>query len=256
MILFVKKFIAKLITSDLAGKLIEIITRNQISFRGIQILTHYTHISRYIKGCLFWGLYEKQEAYYIEKYLPLNMPVIELGASIGVVSCLAAKKISPSQLYSIEANPDFMNIIENNLKNNKLTNCQVFNLAIASEDEELFFSPGENNTVGYISKEKMQASRRVKCSSLSSFIKSLGIDQYALISDIEGSEAYFIFNDPGALSRCKLLIIELHSTEYANRVVSAEEMKTRILNCGFEIVDSYGNVIVAKKLNSTNDPAN
>lgn len=242
----VKKGLVSILTSSLMGGFIEIITQNKIRFNNVWICTDYSEISNYIKACLFWGLYEKQEAKFIQKYISNDLPVIELGASIGVISCITARKVFPQNVYSVEASPSLIRIIENNLKLNQIDNCKVLNLALGS-NTEVFFTPGKDNTVGTISDNRNENSVSVKCLPLSGIASSLKLQKFNLICDIEGSETDFLFGDPESLMACELMIIELHDTVARGNWVSAERLKERIVALGFSLLDSHGPVVVAKR---------
>ena len=197
--------VASIITSKFAGRIIQLISRGKIRFRGITTNTNFPEINDYIKACLFWGLYEKQEAIYIEKYLPTNLPVVELGASIGVISSITSKKVFPNKVYCIEANPKLIQIIKDNLKTNGIENAEVINKAIGYGD--LYFSASDDNTVGVVSKESNSGSMLVEGILLSDIIKEKQLAQFCLVCDIEGSESEFIFKDPSALDHCQFMII-------------------------------------------------
>jgi FkbM family methyltransferase len=243
----IKKEVVGILTSSPVGRLIELFTNNQIRYRNVLVNTVHSEISKYIKACLFWGLYEKQEAKFIQKYLSSELPVIELGASIGVISSLTAKKAFPQQVYSVEANPRLIPIIENNLKINQVNNCRVMNVAIG-DAAAVFFTPGSDNTVGTITRTKYDNSVAVNCLSLSGIISQLGLNKFNLVCDIEGSEVDFLFRDSDSLSACELMIIELHDGLVGERHIKIDMLKDQIVALGFSLIDSHGPVIVAKRV--------
>lgn len=247
MMLALKKIMVKLLTSPLMGWFIQVMTRDQIKFQNVLIHTGYPQINTYVKALLFWGLYEKQEARFIRQYLPSNLPVIELGASIGAISCITARKVAPQLVYSIEANPSLIPIIENNLKQNGLDNGKVLNLAVG-KTEEIFFIPGSDNTVGTISEYDHNDSVVVKCLSLSGILSILNIDKFNLVCDIEGSEIDFLFRDSDSLVNCESLIIELHDAHCDGILYSVDQMKEKIRSLGFLIMDEHGPVIVGSRI--------
>ena len=72
------------------------------------------------------------------------------------------------------------------------------------------------------------------------------IDDYFLISDIEGAEAFFI-HDPVSLVNCKHLIIELHDTKYEGKKIFKNDLKNKIIDLGFKTIESNDSVIYFKK---------
>jgi len=70
-------------------------------------------------GFILWGLYEKSEIRFINKYLSeyRNCNILELGGSLGIVSCIISKNISKTQhLTIVEANPELVPIIKSNME--------------------------------------------------------------------------------------------------------------------------------------------
>ena len=84
--------------------------------------------------------------------------------------------------------------------------------------------------------------------SLSQVINDYKINEYILVSDIEGSEVGILLNDKESLVNCKQIIIETHDTIYNNTVYSYQEIADLIQsNHNFKLIDSYGPVYVFEK---------
>src|SRR4051812_45383584 len=50
-------------------------------------------VSDATRASLFWGFHEAQEVRYVERFLPDDLDVVELGASLGVVTSHIARKL-------------------------------------------------------------------------------------------------------------------------------------------------------------------
>ncbi|WP_157893305.1 hypothetical protein [Salegentibacter sediminis] len=83
--------------------------------------------------------YEVEEAQYIDKYLPKDAKVLELGGCLGYVSCLINKKlINKTQQVTLEANPNLIDWIKKNRDEN---DCSFFveNSIISKETKNVFY---------------------------------------------------------------------------------------------------------------------
>src|SRR5271169_908321 len=61
---------------------------NRVRFDGITVALDNPTIRSREKSNLFFGLYESSEIGLTRKWIPRGIPLIEFGASIGVVSCV------------------------------------------------------------------------------------------------------------------------------------------------------------------------
>ena len=243
MILQIKLVLAKILVNDFTGKLIALLFSNKIPFHNLRIDISNSVIRKKIAASLYFKTYESAEVRFISKYLKkYEGTIVELGASIGVVSSTLAKANPKAKLFSFEADNRFIPIIENNIKINNISNANCFNEIIGASGYE--FIPGEDNTMGKISKTNSESS---KMSSLSQLIKKYNFSEFVLVSDIEGAE-YFVLNEEDSVfNAIPLLIIELHPIQIENKLISVEDLKVRIETLGYEILDQYGSNVVAKK---------
>lgn len=202
-----------------------------------------------VKAMLFWGFYESAEMRLIPKYINVDLPVIELGASLGIVSCRAIARLQINSSYTcIEANPYLVPFIKKNIALHHPTKKEVVveNLAIAyGGKEEVNIQITGNNTQGRINYEDNNnaAAVYVKTSSLLAF----SAKPYTLICDIEGMEIEVLKHDAAALDNCKYLFIELHKAWYLKDVYEVEALKTLIINMGFSLIERDGNVFYFAK---------
>ncbi len=243
MLLQIKLFVAKILVNDFTGKLISILFSNKIPFHNLIIEVSNPVIRKRIAASLYFKTYESAEVRFISKYLKAyEGTIVELGSSIGVVSSTLAKANPKAPLFSFEADNRFIPIIENNFKINNISNANCFNEIIGASGYE--FVPGEDNTMGKISKTDSTSN---KMSSLSQLIEKYNFSEFVLVSDIEGAE-YFVLNEEKTVfDTIPLLIIELHPIEIENQLISVEDLKNRIQILGYEILEQYGSNIVAKR---------
>lgn len=243
MLLQIKLFVAKILVNDFTGKLISMLFSNKIPFHNLIIDISNPVIRKRIAASLYFKTYESAEVRFISKYLKgYEGTIVELGSSIGVVSSTLAKANPKASLFSFEADKRFIPIIENNFKINHISNANCFNEIIGASGYE--FIPGEDNTMGKISKTDSESN---KMSSLPQLIKKYIFSEFVLVSDIEGAEYFVLNEDVSIFNTIPLLIIELHPIEIENQLISVEDLKARIEFLGYQILEQFGSNVVAKK---------
>jgi FkbM family methyltransferase len=249
-----KQIITKIITHPVIGNSIAWVYQDRIPSYGFRINTHSLAIAPSIKAALFWRMYESAEIRFVNKYLKPDLPVVELGSSLGIISCHILGKLEPnSLLISLEANPHLIELNQLNLKTN-FPNRQVtvINQAIDySGTSSVQLEIGAINTVSKvvanIQPDSQSQFQTIETTTLSKIIAAHQISKYVLFSDIEGAEAGFIFRDSQALSHCQQIILELHDTELDGESISIAKMCSSLVGLGFDLRDSYGRVHVFEK---------
>src|SRR5690349_13747309 len=97
------------------GKLFD----ERIPSRGLRIESR--GLAPEVKSQLLFGTYESAEIRAVHRHLRSDLDVIELGASIGVLSCHIRRKLAMDRhLYAIEPDPNLVKSIEENLQANGL----------------------------------------------------------------------------------------------------------------------------------------
>jgi len=248
----VKSIVAAAITHPVIGRTIGAVYGQRIPNRGIVVDTSSPLITPRMKGYLFWGLYESAELRFLHKYLRTDLDVIELGASIGVVSCQIRKRIAPERkLVAVEADWRLIEVLRRNLELNELArNVQILNAAVCADGGAgmAYFSVGQNNISGKLSANRNGNTSEVPALTLDGIAERSDIREYALVSDIEGAETSFIFGADAALAGCRQIIIELHDCEFAGEYVTVHQLREAIVRKhGFALRDSYGPVCVFER---------
>ena len=253
-----KRKIANLITRDYIGNLIAKVYRNKIpGSHGIFVDTSNKKINGRVKASIFWGVYESAEMRFINKHLPQNCDVIELGGSIGVISALILKKINKDQqMIVVEADTQLLpSIIDNiNLNNNKV-NFKILNGVISyennDEDGNATFFDSEYNTSGskYSPKDLDIGLKVISLPALTlrSIVKQNNLGEFVLVSDIEGAESELLKYDKDVLSKCGLIFIELHNINVNEEQINITFMVEQIKSLGYEVLDSDGSAVYVFK---------
>lgn len=249
-----KVALAKSLTAPLIGKLVAIVCGNRIPCRGLRFNTADPLIHPSVKASLFWGLYESAEIRFVNRYLPLCLDVIELGSSIGVLSCFIRKKIDPKcKLVCVEADPRFNKHWNANLALNQcLHNVHLLNQAISysqKDETRVSFVSGTKNADGRLGfpgagNEAIEA----EPIRLSDIIAKHISEDFSLVSDIEGAEVELLYSESEAFKRCRFAVMELHKSTINEKAIEVYDTLERLTgSLGFRIVDRNGPVVCLAK---------
>lgn len=176
-------------------------------FRNCRILVEDSRIHPYIKQSIVTGYYEDKEIDIVLRNIISTDRVLELGASLGVMSTVTCKTSLPRAYTAIEANKDLIEIIRRNHAENNVK-CEILNAAA---------SRTQGSSEFYVHSQCW-------ASSLTPFANPLRVDTIPtfpletllektganfLICDIEGGE-YAVFEACPNLSQVDKICLELH----------------------------------------------
>ena len=251
--IFLKSFVAKILTNPIIGFLISKFYSDLLPFKGLKIYTDSDLIMNKTKAQIFWHIYEGAEIKFIHKYFPSGFDTIEFGSSIGVVSSFIRSKMSKeNKLICVEAFPDLCDLTTKNLQlNGAYDNSKVYNSAVNYSDKNvnIFFSPGSSNTTGSISTNKINKnSINISKTTLSKIKDNNCIREFILVMDIEGAEIEIILNEEKSLKDCKHLFVELHETTLDKNLYRVDDMIDILINIHkFKLIDKNDNVCYLNK---------
>jgi FkbM family methyltransferase len=241
---------ARLMTHPRVGSAMARAFGDRIPHAGTRVCTAFSQIDSRTKAALFFHLYERAELTFIRKYVPVGATVLELGSSLGISTLHIARAVGPTgRVVAVEADPALHPITQRVMADNRLENVELIAAAVSTEDAPVVFARGRDNRTGALDHRSDSTSedQEVQGYRLSTLLARAGIDgPYVLISDVEGAEHSFIENDPGALSRCALAVLELHDLPSRNRTWS--EARDALLRLhGFQLLDQRGPVAVVSR---------
>jgi FkbM family methyltransferase len=250
----IKVGIAKAICHPVVGRLLSWAFGDRIPSGGCTIDTSSDLVTSEVKAYLFWGLYESAEIRFVSRYIRRDLDVIELGSSLGVVTCQIRKRIDDScKLVCVEASPELAEITMQNLSINGLSEGVFITrkaIDYDSSGRKSVFLDGRGNSLGGMIAHQQSEAWKLSAETitLSQIIAENGIGDYVLVSDIEGAEAGMVLKEKEALVRCKQLIIELHDAELDGLAVHIEQtFETLTKVHGFVRRDRYGPVCVFER---------
>jgi FkbM family methyltransferase len=189
--------------------------------------------------------YESAERRAVVRYVRRNMPVVELGGSMGVVACVTNKLLeNPARHVVVEANPLAIPQLE---LNRTLNGCQfeIVNRAIAYGTSSVTFSPSSDLAGSSITRAGDQAAVTVDTIGLSDLVRERGFGRYNLVCDIEGLEYDLVCQEADVLKKADTVILETHA-----RYIGEEKfrmMLAKLDELGFKIVERIGFVLVLQQ---------
>jgi FkbM family methyltransferase len=197
------------------------------------------------KAAMLTNLYELPERRAVARYLRRDLPVVELGGSIGVVACVTNRllKDRTAQIV-VEANPLAIPHLE---RNRQLNRCQfeIMNRAIAYGSNTVTFSPSSDMCGNSVTSGGDQTPVTVPTVQLSDLLRHRGFSRFTLVCDIEGMEYEMVCHEAEALNNADTIIMETHARLIGEQKFSS--MMTRLQELGFRVIEETGFVVVLQK---------
>jgi len=164
--------------------------------------------SRTYRSCFLDGSYEAEERALIREFVRPLDKVLELGACLGIVSCVTNKILKDKNAHVVvEGNPFCIPTLH---QNRALNNCGflVENCAAANQSEATFYLHPVY-IVGGTTQRESSRPVRIPAYSLAELYNRYGPFD-TLIIDIEGAELDIFSVAPEILARVRLVVVELH----------------------------------------------
>lgn len=206
-----------------------------MSFEIPRHLTTRIHRARF-----FLDTHEKQERAIVKRYINGNCTVLELGACLGVVSCLINRLIvDPKNHVAVEANPALIPILEANRNRNACAFRVVHGLVSKTSDGEFYL-----DDCIVVSGPVRQTARhiRVPVTTLHALEQRFELTFDTLFMDIQGGEVEFIEQNLGELRRFHLVILELHPHLLGEQRTA--RCRSLLAEAGLRLIESDGLVEV------------
>lgn len=180
-----------------------------------------------VRDWLLSGRYEAPERKAVKRYLDPSVPVVEFGASIGVVSCVVNRRLDDRTRHVVvEADPALLPILKENRDRNRCR-FEILHGAAGMDGREIVFYIGADALCSSALKASGE-SIKVPSVALSRILDDRSFSRCSLICDIEGAEIGLIREELATLkSRVKVFMVEFHPTiSGADEVTAAEGLLT------------------------------
>jgi FkbM family methyltransferase len=244
-----KCLVGSLIAGELAGRIIRWACGGSLRFHGATIVTNDSIPAKNL-ALLWWGMYESAERRFVRDHLSPDLPVVELGAGIGAISSVIARKLRRGQcLVCVEASPVLHALLRTNLARNAAH--------LRVEVIEAALSDAQGSTGFHVDRDNLGSRRRTGQERIGTVVPAVTLssivglrhwpDGFQLVCDIEGGEAAFLCADPAALSTCRRMIIELHDTEVGASWISIDQLVDAAERSGFHVRARHGPNLVLER---------
>jgi FkbM family methyltransferase len=209
-------------------------------------------------SALIRGKYEREEAELILRHLPADLPVFELGGSLGVVSRLIRSRLAPGVMHVIvEANADLNETLKANATRGVSDGAtRIVNAAIGYDAPFVRFRLGRDVHANAIDDGTGGGSiREVSTVSLATLLSEAGDPaSYVLVCDIEGAEFDLFEREQGALAKARLAIVEIHPRAYERVGRDLEEFMELAASAGFIVAETKNQVVSMTRKSTILDP--
>ncbi|MDP3897841.1 MAG: FkbM family methyltransferase [Mesorhizobium sp.] len=202
-------------------------------------------------NALIRGKCEREEAAMIVDHLPADLPVIELGGSLGVVSGLIRSRLAPDTRHLVvEANPDLIDACARNAGVPAASGrTEVVNAALFYDAPVARFRIGEEVHSNALD-DGQGAGRMVEVPAvtLQSLYARIGAPtEFVLVADIEGAEYDLFARETETLRRVALAIVELHPRDYARAGRDEASLMAFIGAAGLAIAERRADVVLLRR---------
>lgn len=253
-----RRLIAKLdhLVRHIEGRWIEI-TGNKATLDGLVFDLSAPAIRTDLKSYFRRGEYEAGERRLAIKYLPRDVPLIELGGCVGVVSCLINRHLhNPSQHWVLEANPAMIAPLQVNRDRNRAS-FQVVNAALAYAGQFVDFEVSDAFVASRVSRSTPNSTTstiRIPATTLQALASELCLDTFNILCDIEGIECELIANEALVLkTKVRWIVMEEHPRVVGNQAFL--EMHEALRSAGFAPIETCGDVVAYRNSHFTKDAA-
>jgi FkbM family methyltransferase len=232
-------------SNSVAGKLVEW-TGNRGRVGGLVFDLANPEIAPFIKGRFLLGTYEIGTLQQIDRFVPPELPVVELGACLGVASCLTNRRLRhPERHVVVEASPRLIPTLEANRQANRC-GFQIINAAYWPHGEFVEFWPSPTHCVGGgLRKGGAREAIRVPAVTLRSILQQHGFERMTLLVDIEGTETALVDQElPLLVDHVEMLMMEVHPQNWGAGQAAIDTMLAKLKAAGFALLERYGNDVV------------
>ncbi|MEM8591442.1 MAG: FkbM family methyltransferase [Pseudomonadota bacterium] len=194
------------------------------------------------------GRYEANEARCAMERVAPGDRVLEIGSGIGYVTALCAKRAGPARVTGIEANPDLLPIIEENLARNGLSGVNLLHGAVAGGvdgDETVSFNIGPIFWGSSLLETPANVKRQVEVPLLDIHKLLDDLRPNVVIMDVEGAEAS-MFSEPWP-DYVHTVCLELHPKLYLEGTIRGIFDRLREIDLGYDPHVSMRDVICLTK---------
>lgn len=197
------------------------------------------------------GIYEARNIEYVIHNTPKNGVIFDVGANIGAIAIMLAKRRPDVHLYCFEASKKVFNYLLKNIELNGLTNITAINCLLVDEiqGELPFYSPDELNGKGSMAPVFTSTSEMIQTETLDNFLEINEISKVDFIKiDVEGFECTVLSGSKTILTKYKpkILFEFLDWAEELSKVNQIGDAQRLLLDSGYQIFNLSNQFIQLK----------
>jgi FkbM family methyltransferase len=218
--------------------------RKKVSFDGCTFSLQGI-VDESMRAQLFTNNYEAEERRAVARYLRRDLPVVELGGSMGVVACVTNRLLINKKAHLVvEANPLAIPHLE---LNRKLNHCkfEIVNRAIAYGVDSVTFRPSSSLCGNSITADGDLPPVTVETVQLGELVRTRDFRRFNLVCDIEGLEYDLVCQESEVLKMADTIIMETHARYFGEDKLRF--MMSKLRDLGFNLVEETGFVVVLRK---------
>lgn len=180
--------------------------------------------------------HERDEREMAKRHIPADATVLELGACLGVVSCVINRLLKDSRRHvAVEPNPQLIGVMEENRRRNGCGFLIEQALVSRSSDGTFYLSDcfvmssadvalGQRIQVPVLTVEDLEAKH--------------GLSFDTIFMDIQGGEHGFFQENEALLARCRTVILEFHP--HLIGAARCQECRDMLVKAGLSQVEQNG----------------
>ena len=198
-----------------------------------------------IRHAIATDAYEAAERELIRQHLRSDLPVIELGGCLGLVSGFISEHLDIEVDHLIvEANPELLDVCRANATTERRANkTQLIHKAVAYTDKVVRFHASANAHSSRLGDDNKPGNVEVPACKLSDLLPKIDAESgYSLVCDIEGAEFDMFENDADALETCQLALVEVHPDVFESQGRSLAAFLDFVRDTGLRQIDHVENV--------------
>jgi len=221
--------------SALYGWLWSLVNKSYLT-EGLVFQLPFDSMPMGFRSRFFFDCYEAAERKLIRRYIRKSDCVLELGACVGVVSCMTNKLLGNAKSHLVvEANPRLIPMLETNRSNNSCEFAIEHCLVSKSMDGSFFL---QDFIVSGSANLSQGTEVKVPVYSCAELCAKHSHNPNVLVMDIEGGEVDFVSENADLLPGFRLLVIEMHP--YIVGPDAIARCKKSLLNAGFVMKEADG----------------
>jgi FkbM family methyltransferase len=172
-----------------------------------------------------------EDGYFITNYLRDGDNFIDIGANIGYLTMVGAKKVGRTgQVISIEPHPRTFNFLSGNIDLNHFTNIKAYNIAIGNENGKLHFSDSKSDEQNFITK---RGPIEVEIKRLDDLFTDTSVELLKI--DTEGYELSVLTGAPKTLSKIKVVYLETYKKHFDRYNYQGKDILDILIKNGFRV---------------------